>query len=53
MIAAVREGLAQVGRIAIRNYLEKCATQAIQSGNREARTEMNDELMGLILKFSH
>lgn len=51
-IAAAREGLTQVGRIMMRNYLERCATDAIRSQDKKAREKTYDELMDLILKFS-
>lgn len=47
-LAAVQSALRQVSRIVLRNYLEKCATQAI----RRAEPKVYDELMEAIFKFS-
>lgn len=47
-LPAVQSALRQVSRIAMRNYLENCATEAI----RRADPKVYDELMDAIFKFS-
>ena len=47
-LAAVQSALRQVSRIVLRNYLEKCATQAI----RRSDPKVYDQLMDAIFKFS-
>ena len=47
-LAAVQSALRQVSRIVLRNYLEKCATQAIRRSDPKAY----DELMEAVFKFA-
>ena len=47
-LAAVQSALRQVSRSVLRNYLEKCATDAI----RRSDPKVYDELMDAIFKFS-
>ncbi len=47
-LAAAQSALRQVSRIVMRNYLENCATQAIQRSD----PKVYDELMEAIFKFS-
>lgn len=48
-ISSAQEALRGVGRVMVRNYLERCASSAIRSG-REA--EIYDELMDVIFKLT-
>ncbi len=48
-MAAVQEGLRNVGKQVMRNYLENCATHAIRD---DAGPEIYDELMDVIYKYS-
>lgn len=50
-LSAVQEALSQVGKLVTRNYLEKCMTEAIQSGDPEAQTRAYDNLMDVIYKY--
>ncbi len=47
-VAAVQEGLRNVGKQVMRNYLENCATQAIRASKGP---EVYDELMDVIYKY--
>ncbi len=47
-LAAAQSALRQVSRSVLRNYLEKCATDAIRRSDPKAY----DELMDAIFKFS-
>lgn len=46
-LAAVQAALRSVTKDVLRNYLERCATDAIRSGNQD----VYDELMDAIYKF--
>lgn len=46
--AAAQEALRRVGRLMVRNYLERCATTAIKAGKGE---EIYDEFTDLIYKL--
>jgi len=46
-LASVQAALRGVSRVVLRNYLERCATDAIRSGD----TGVYDELMEAIYKF--
>ena len=48
-VAAVQEGLRNVGKQVMRNYLENCATQAIR---KQSGPEIYDELMEVIYKYA-
>ena len=48
-VAAVQEGLRNVGKQVMRNYLENCATHAIRD---DGGPEIYDELMEVIYKYS-
>ena len=47
-LASVQAALRGVSKSVLRNYLERCATDAIRSGDNE----VYDELMEAIFKFS-
>ena len=48
-VAATHEALRGVGRLMMRNYLERCATVALKEGRSE---EVYDELMEVIFKLA-
>jgi DNA-binding FrmR family transcriptional regulator len=48
-ISATQEALRGVGRVMVRNYLERCAGAAIKAGREQ---EVYDELMGVIFKLT-
>ena len=48
-IAAAQEALRGVGRVMVRNYLERCAAAAIKAGREE---KVYDELMDVIFKLT-
>ncbi len=48
-MAAAQQALRGVGKLVVRNYLERCASQAIKSGREE---EVFDELMDIIFKLT-
>ena len=48
-VSAVQEGLRNVGKQVMRNYLENCATHAIRD---DAGPEIYDELMEVIYKYA-
>ena len=48
-VAAVQEGLRNVGKQVMRNYLENCATHAIPD---DGGPEIYDELMEVIYKYA-
>ena len=48
-VSAAQEALRGVGRLTVRNYLERCAAVAIREGREE---EVYDELMGIIFKLA-
>jgi DNA-binding FrmR family transcriptional regulator len=50
-LAATRAALQSVGGIVLRNYLEKCVTNAIASGDDRRKDAVLDELMGVLKKF--
>lgn len=51
-IASVHEALRGVGKIMVRNYLEKCATSALRSGEPEAAERVYQELVDLLYKYA-
>jgi DNA-binding FrmR family transcriptional regulator len=48
-LSAAQQALRGVGKLVVRNYLERCATRAIRSGRE---TEVFDELMEVIFKLT-
>lgn len=48
-VAAVQQAMRGVGKLVVRNYLERCAAQAIKSGREQ---EVFDELMEVIFKLT-
>lgn len=48
-ISAAQEALRGVGRVMVRNYLERCAAAAIKGGRER---EVYDELMNVIFKLT-
>ena len=48
-VSAVQEGLRNVGKQVMRNYLENCATHAIRE---QGGPEIYDELMEVIYKYA-
>jgi len=51
-ISSVHEALRGAGRVLMRNYLEVCATDAIQSRRKERQEEIYNELMDVVYKFA-
>lgn len=49
-IHSVQQSLKSVERKILRNHLETCLTDAVQSGDEEARQERYDEFMDLLKK---
>ena len=48
-VAAAQQALRGVGKLVVRNYLERCASTAIKSGRED---EVFDELMDIIFKLT-
>lgn len=48
-VAASQQALRGVGKLVVRNYLERCALSAIQSGRQD---EVFDELMNIVFKLT-
>ena len=48
-LAATQEALRGVGRLMVRNYIERCATSAIKEGREQ---EVYDELMDVVFKLA-
>lgn len=48
-VSAAQEALRGVGRVMVRNYLERCASSAIKAGREE---EVYDQLMEVIFKLT-
>jgi DNA-binding FrmR family transcriptional regulator len=48
-VAAAQQALRGVGKLVVRNYLERCAVTAIKSGREE---EVFDELMNIVFKLT-
>lgn len=48
-VSAAQEALRGVGRVMVRNYLERCAASAIRAGREE---QVYDELMDVIFKLT-
>lgn len=51
-VSSTFEALRGVSKILMRNYLDICATSAIQSKNREKQEQIYNELMDIIFRFS-
>lgn len=51
-ISSVHEALRGAGKVLMRNYLEVCATDAIQSRRKERQEEIYNELMDVVYKFA-
>lgn len=51
-VSSTHEALRGVSKIMMRNFLETCATNAIQSKNRAKQEEIYNELMDVIYKFA-
>ncbi|MEE9260343.1 MAG: metal-sensitive transcriptional regulator [Candidatus Scalindua sediminis] len=51
-ISSTHEALRGVAKIMMRNFLETCATNAIQSKNITKQEEIYNELMDVIYKFA-
>lgn len=51
-ISSTHEALRSVGKELMRNYLEICATRALQSKRKERREEIYNEMMDIIYKFA-
>lgn len=48
-VAAAQQAIRGVGKLVVRNYLERCASHAIKSGHEE---EVFDELVDVIFKLT-
>lgn len=51
-LSSVHEALRGAGKILMHNYLEVCATDALQSKRKERQEKIYDELMDIIYKFA-
>lgn len=51
-ISSVHEALRGAGKILMRNYLEVCATDALQSKSRDKQEKIYNEMMDIIYKFA-
>jgi len=51
-LASVQEALRGVGKIVVRNYLERCATNAIRSGDSEEAERVYEEVTDMIYKYT-
>ena len=49
-IASAQQALRSVSKVILRNHLETCVTDALQSGDRVAAERMYDEVMSLLDK---
>lgn len=50
-VSSTFEALRGLSKVIMRNYLEICATDAIQSKRKEKQEEIYDELMDAVYKF--
>jgi len=48
-VSATQEALRGVGRLTVRNYLERCASAAIKAGRED---EVYDQMMEIIFKLT-
>jgi DNA-binding FrmR family transcriptional regulator len=51
-VSSTFEALRGVSKVLMRNYLEMCATDALQSKRKEKEEEIYNELMDIIYKFT-
>lgn len=51
-VSSTFEALRGVSKVIMRNYLEICATDALQSKRKEKKEEIYNELMEIIYKFA-
>lgn len=51
-ISSTYEALRGVSKILMRNYLEICATQALQCKRKDKQNKIYNELMDIIYKFA-
>lgn len=51
-VSSTHEALRGVGKMLMRNYLEICATEAIQSRKKEKQDMIYNELMDIVYKFA-
>lgn len=51
-ISSVQEALRGVSRELMRNHLRHCATEAIRGGTEKQAERMQEELLGLMYKYS-
>lgn len=51
-VSSTFEALRGVSKVIMRNYLEICATDALQSKRKEREEEIYNELMDIIFKFA-
>lgn len=51
-ISSVHEALRGAGKVLMRNYLEVCATDAIESKRKERQERIYNELMDVIYRFA-
>ncbi|MEW6008223.1 MAG: metal-sensitive transcriptional regulator [Candidatus Omnitrophota bacterium] len=51
-VSSTFEALRGVSKVLMRNYLEICATDAMQSKRKEKQEEIYNELMDIIYKFA-
>jgi len=51
-VSSTFEALRGVSKVIMRNYLEICATSALQSKRKEKQARIYDELMKAIYKFA-
>ncbi len=50
-VSSVHEALRGVGRLMMKNYLERCASKAIRSGGKRA-DEVRGEILDLMYKYA-
>ena len=48
-VSAAQEAIRGVGRVMVRNYLQRCAAEALKAGREQ---EVYDELMDVIFKLT-
>lgn len=51
-ISSIHEALRGVGKVIMKNYLEICATKAIQSKRKDKQEEIYKELMDIVYKYA-
>lgn len=51
-VSSTFEALRGVSKVLMRNYLEICATDALQSKRKEKQDQIYNELMDIIYKFA-